>query len=344
MIPCADASIESARMRVLRTILGGLLLALALAAASGIWFWRELHLRAASPAGGAIVSVVPGEPFRDVCAHLQEAGVVRRAWVLHTWARWSGEDRLVRSGDYLFREAVSPLEVLQTLRSPGAALNRVTIPEGRTLAEVAAMLEHTGLGGADEFLCLARDPAFLAALDLPASGLEGYLFPDTYDFAWTTAPEEILRLMVQRFRQQTEPLRTRLKASGLSEIEMITLASIIESETGVAEERAMISGVFHNRLRIGMRLQADPTAVYDRGAGPPTADDLKIDSPYNTYIYIGLPPGPICNPGLAALQAALEPADVPYLYFVANSDGTHTFSRTLDEHNRAVAGARRAAP
>jgi UPF0755 protein len=149
--------------------------------------------------------------------------------------------------------------------------------------------------------------------------------------------------MVQRFRQQVEPLRPKLTASGLSEADMVILASIIESETGTAEERPLISGVFHSRLRIGMRLQADPTAVYESGSAIPTADDLKVDSPYNTYIYAGLPPGPICNPGLASLTAAIEPADVPYLYFVANNDGTHTFSRTLEEHNRAVAGARRAA-
>jgi UPF0755 protein len=328
-------------MRILRAILAAVLLTLALALASAWWFWRELHAPITLPAGGAIVSIVPGESFRAVCADLEEAGVVRHGWVLHTWARWSGEDRLVRSGDYLFKQAASPLAVLQMLRSPGAALNRVTIPEGRTVAEVASLLERAGLGGADEILCLADDPAFLASLDVPASGLEGYLFPDTYDFAWTTPPDEILRLMVQRFRQQTVPLRARLKGTGLNEVELITLASIIESETGAAEERALISGVFHNRLRLGMRLQADPTAIYESGASIPTADDLKIDSPYNTYIYAGLPPGPICNPGLAALEAALQPAAVPYLYFVANKDGTHTFSRTLEEHNRAVADARR---
>lgn len=329
-------------MRVVTKLLGVLVLAILLVVAGGAWLWRQLHVPIALPAGGAIVSVAPGEPFRTVCARLEEAGIVRQSWILHWWARWSGEDRLVRSGDYLFAEPIAPMDVLQALRSPGAALNRVTIPEGRTVAGVAALLEQTGLGGADEFLCLASDPQFLASLDLPASGLEGYLFPDTYDFAWTTAPDDILRLMVQRFRQQTEALQARRVSSGLSEIEMVTLASIIESETGAAEERPLISGVFHNRLRIGMRLQADPTAVYDRGAGAPTAEDLKVDSPYNTYIYAGLPPGPICNPGLAALEAALQPSEVPYMYFVANNDGTHVFSRTLDEHNRAVAAARRA--
>jgi UPF0755 protein len=323
-------------------VLSALLLATALAIVAGIWFWRQLHVAVALPAGGAIVSITPGEPFGSVCKHLEESGIVQHAWVLHWWGRWTGEDRLVRSGDYRFSTAISPIDVLQTLRSPGAALNRVTIPEGRTVAAVANLLERAGLGGADEFLCIAAEPAFLGALDLPASGLEGYLFPDTYDFAWTTAPDEILRLMVQRFREQTQPLQAKLTASGLTEAEMVTLASIIESETSSAEERRLISGVFHNRLRIGMRLQADPTAVYERGILVPTAEDLKIDSPYNTYIHTGLPPGPICNPGLASLEAAVEPAAVPYYYFVANNDGRHTFTRTLEEHNRAVAAARRA--
>lgn len=331
---------NQASMRFAIPVLGGLLLAVALAAT---WFWRHLDDPISLPPGGAIVSIAPGEPFRSVCQQLEESGVVRHAWALRLWGRWTGEDRLVRTGDYRFEEAMSPMEVLQALRSPGAALNRVTIPEGRTLPAVADLLERAGLGGADEFLCVASDPSFLESLDLPASGVEGYLFPDTYDFAWASTPDEILRLMVQRFRQQTEPLQADLAASNLTEVEMVTLASIIESETGATAERALISGVFHNRLRLGMRLQADPTAVYERGIAVPTAGDLKVDSPYNTYLYAGLPPGPICNPGLAAIEAALAPAEVPYLYFVANNDGTHTFSRTLDEHNRAIAAARRAA-
>lgn len=327
-------------MRIAIALLGVLLTVAAIAAAGAAWFWRELHAPVSPPADGAIVSIAPGEAFRTVSTQLEEAGVVRRAWVLHRWAGWSGEDRLVRSGDYRFNEPASPLDVLETLRSPGAALNRVTIPECRTLREVAELLERVGLGGADEFLCLARDPNLLGSLDLPASGLEGYLFPDTYDLAWRTSPEEVLRLMVQRFRQQTEGLRPALATSGLSQEEMVTLASIIESETGAGEERPIISGVFRNRLRIGMRLQSDPTAVYERGGNKVAARDLKIDSPYNTYIHPGLPPGPICNPGLAALQAAIAPADVPYMYFVARQDGTHVFSRTLEEHNRAIAAIR----
>jgi UPF0755 protein len=330
-------------MRIAIILLGCVLaVAIAAAAAAG-WFWTELHTSLAPPAGGAVVSIAPGEVFRNVCVRLEEAGVVRRAWVLHRWAGWTGEDRLVRSGDYRFTEPASPLEVLETLRSPGTALNRVTIPEGRTLREVVDVLERGGLGGADEFLCVAHDPKLLGSLNLPASGLEGYLFPDTYDFAWTTSPEEILRAMVQQFRKHTESLQQARLASGLTEIEMITLASMIESETGVGEERAVIAGVFRNRLRIGMRLQSDPTAVYERGGSQVSARDLQIDSPYNTYLHPGLPPGPICNPGLASMRAAVAPADVPYLYFVARKDGTHVFSRTLEEHNLAVADIRRSA-
>jgi UPF0755 protein len=328
-------------MRLLKGLLAGGLLAGILVCAIGGWFWRQLNVALQPPAGGAIVSIAPGEPFRQVSVRLEEAGVVRDARVIHWWARWSGEDRLVRSGDYRFEQPGSPLDVLQMLQTAGAALHRVTIPEGRTIRDVAALLESAGFGGADEFLCLVRDPQFLLSLDLPASGIEGYLFPDTYDFGWASTPEDVLRHMVDHFRKQTEALRPNLQASGLTQEEMVILASVIESETGVAAERAIISGVFHNRLRIGMRLQADPTAVYERGGGKPTARDLRIDSPYNTYIHPGLPPGPICNPGLAAMAAAVEPAAVPYLYFVARQDGTHVFSRTLEEHNRAVAALRR---
>jgi UPF0755 protein len=247
-------------------------------------------------------------------------------------------DRSVRSGEYRFDRPLSPIAVLATLRSPSAALHRVTIPEGSTLNQVAALLAAAGFGGADQFLCMAQDPDFLLRVDMPATGLEGYLFPDTYAFAWSTLPEQILAAMVARFREQTTALQERRRARHMSQEEMVILGSLIEKETGAAEERALISAVFHNRLQIGMPLQSDPTAVYGReGQGGPTAADLDVESPYNTYLHRGLPPGPICNPGRAALEAALEPATAPYLYFVSRNDGTHAFSRTLEEHNRAVA-------
>ncbi len=305
--------------------------------AGAYWVWHDLHTPAPLPPGGALVSVAPGEPFRAISARLQAAGVVRHAWVLRLWARWRALDRVVRSGDYRFEQALAPVDVLALLRSPTAALHRVTIPEGSTLEQIAALLANAGFGGADQFLCSARDPALLLSLDVPASGVEGYLFPDTYSFAWSTPPEHILRAMVARFREQTAPLQPMRLDAGMSEADMVVLGSVIEKETGAAEERALVSAVFHNRLHAGMPLQSDPTAVYGREMhGAPTAADIAVDSPYNTYLHAGLPPGPICNPGVAAMQAALTPAQVPYLYFVARKDGTHAFSRTLDEHNRAV--------
>ena len=295
----------------------------------------------ALPEGGALITVAPGESFRLTADRLASAGVVRSAWLVRLWARATGADRAVRSGTYRFTGAVSALDALATLQSPSTALRSITIPEGSTVAETIAALAAAGFGGADHFWCVARDPAFLARLGLPATGLEGYLFPDTYAFELAASPADILTVMVERFRAATAALHGARIAAGLTEADAVTLGSIVEKETGAAEERSLVAGVFHNRLRKGMPLQADPTAVYGREGRPiPTAADLDRPSPYNTYLHRGLPPGPICNPGLAALEAAIAPANAPYLYFVARSDGRHEFSRTLDEHNRAVARLR----
>jgi UPF0755 protein len=322
-----------------------LLLIALVAAAFGGWVWHTLTAPVTLPAGGALVSFDPDMSFRALCARLEAAGVVRHAWVLRLWARWTGVDRQVRSGEYRFIGALSPLEVLANLRSSAAALHRVTIPEGSTVDDVARLLAAAGFGSAEDYHCLARDPHLLARLEMPASGLEGYLFPDTYAFAWSTASADILATMVERFQDQVAPLQAARLAVGLSEEDMVTLASIIEKETGAEHERNLVAAVFHNRLRIGMPLQSDPTAVYGRAERrAPTAADLDIDSPYNTYRIRGLPRGPICNPGRAALEAAVSPAREPYLYFVSRNDGTHVFSSTLEEHNRAVATFQRRRP
>jgi UPF0755 protein len=327
----------------MKRLLTFVVLVILLTGVGAYWAWRDLHTPAPLPPGGAVVSVAPGEPFGVTSARLYAAGVVRHPRILRLWARWQGLDRLVRNGEYRFDEALAPVDVLARLRSPAAALHRVTIPEGSTLRQTATLLAAAGFGGADQFRCLAHDPDFLVELDVPASGLEGYLFPDTYAFAWSSTPAEILRAMVNHFRDQAAALRPQRIAARMSEQDMVVLASLIEKETGAAQERALVSAVFHNRLRIGMMLQSDPTAVYGRdGGGVPTAADLTIDTPYNTYRYPGLPPGPICNPGRSALDAALAPAAVPYLYFVARKDGTHEFSTTLEQHNRAVERFQRA--
>jgi len=285
-----------------------------------------------------VIAIAPGEGFRSVAGRLQGAGVVRSGWLLSLWARANGLDRQVRPGDYRFERPLAPIDVLEVLRSPTAALHRVTIPEGSTVAQVAALFAAQGFGGVDAFVCAARDPKLLAELDLPATGVEGYLFPDTYILSWTETPADIVRRMVSRFRDVAAELEPARQQRDLAQHAWVTLASIIEKETGAEKERALVAAVFHNRLRLQWPLQSDPTVIYGLPAFDGDLSKAQLHQPtrYNTYTNTGLPPGPICNPGRAALAAALQPAPVDYLYFVARGDGTHQFSKTLEEHNRAV--------
>jgi peptidoglycan lytic transglycosylase G len=313
-------------------------LSLAAAAAAGAWAWRALHTPAPLAPAGAVVFVPPGEPFRGVAARLFSAGVLRHPLLLTAWARYHGRDRMVRSGEYRFTHALSPIDVLDVLQSRAETARSVTIPEGLTAAQVAALLEAEGFGGRDVFRCVLEDVALLQEFALPVTGVEGYLFPDTYAFTPHETPTDMVRAMLARFRREGTALAPRRTARGLSEVEMVTLASVIEREAGQAGERRLISGVFHNRLRLGMPLQSDPTVLYGRNGarGPITRADLDDRSSYNTYVHRGLPPGPIANPGRAALEAALDPAATRALYFVARNDGSHVFSDTLEAHNRAV--------
>jgi len=324
---------------MLRFLGGVLLTAIAAAVISGWYLWRDLHRVAEPPPLGTVVSIAPGASLRSVAAQLQRVGLVRYPVTFIAWARYQGSDRSVRSGTYRLERPVSPVELLKLLqKGPSVALQWVTIPEGYTAAQVALVLEEKGFGGRDLFRCIMEDPAFLAQLDLPGSGIEGYLFPDTYAFHWTMKPQEILRTMVQRFRRESHALDEKRTRAGLTEAEMVTLASVIEKETGRAEERPMIAGVFDNRLRRGMLWQSDPTVIYGLANfdGNRTRAELDDPSPYNTYRHKGLPPGPIANPGGAALEAALAPAKTSALYFVSRNDGSHEFSSSLAQHNRAV--------
>ena len=309
------------------------------AAAAGVWAWRALHTTAPLGPSGAIVFVPPGEPFRAVATRLYNAGVLRHPLLLTAWARSRGLDRAVRSGEYRFTQPLSPIAVLEVLQSRADSARLVTIPEGLTAEQIAAVLEEQGYGGRDVFRCAMEDLHLLQEFGLPATGVEGYLFPDTYAFSSMAEPGDIVRAMVTRFRQESAALAARRAAAGLSEVEMVTLASVIEKETGQADERKLISGVFHNRLRLGMPLQSDPTVLYVRSEPrrPITHADLADPSPYNTYVHRGLPPGPIANPGRAALEAAIDPSATSALYFVSRNDGWHEFSDTLDAHNRPCA-------
>jgi len=297
------------------------------------------------PPEGVLVRIPAGASMRQIAARLEDAGVVRSRWLLLALARWQGGERGLRAGTYLFEGAPTPKDVFLRLRSASASERRVTIPEGRSAGEVFELLERAGFGGADLFACTAASPDWLLRHDLPATGVEGYLFPDTYSFGPDVEPEAVLDAMIARFRQKTSPLEAERARAGLDPNQWVTLASLIEKETGEAGERSMIAAVFLNRLRLGMPLQADPTVTYEREGPrqrPINRADLLANSDYNTYQRRGLPPGPIANPGLAALEAALRPAAADYLYFVSRNDGTHEFSRTLEEHNRAVQRYQRA--
>ena len=285
------------------------------------------------------IDVAAGEPFRTTATKLEEAGLVPSARALVLWARLEAIDRQIQQGAYQFSNPLTPIALVEKMRSGEAMIIHVLLPEGATARDLALTLEHDGFGPAPTFLALARDGAFARSLGVPADGLEGYLYPDTYFFSPLDSAQKILGMFVARFHQVFTPdLEAEAWKAGFTVHQIVTLASVIEKETGREEERPLVSAVFRNRLRRGMPLQADPTVIYgiENFDGNLTRRDLETPTPYNTYTAPGLPAGPIGNPGRSALLAALRPADVPYLYFVARDDGSHEFNSSLAEHNRAV--------
>jgi len=299
----------------------------------------DLHAPGPPRSGPVTVTVEEGQRFADVASALRRQGVLRHTWPLLLWARLTRRDRDVHWGEYLVTTPLSPLELLARITGPPDALHAVTVPEGFTVRQILTLLAASGFGSPESFRCLLDDPLFLAAEDLPPAGAEGYLFPDTYNFPLATPQDRILRTMIQHFRDVFDAeLARRAAALGLTEHQAVTLASLVEEETGRADERRLVAAVFLNRLKRGMPLQSDPTVLYGREDDSRTLThaDLLRPTPYNTYTIAGLPPAPIANPGRAALEAAVDPAPVDYLYFVARGDGSHEFSTTLTAHNAAV--------
>ncbi len=292
------------------------------------------------PTAGAVrIDVEAGEPFVVTARKLEDARLVPSALAVRLWARWRQIDRQIQHGAYEFKEPLSPIAMLEKMRTGEAMVLRVTLPEGATSRDLAATLERAGLGKAATYLALVDDPEFTRSLGISASRLEGYLFPDTYAFSPLDPPKKVLAAFVDRFRHVFTPeMEAEGKTAGFTIHQIVTLASVVEKETGREEERPLVSAVLRNRLKIGMPLQADPTVIYgiEHFNGNLTRKDLETPTPYNTYTQPGLPPGPIANPGRPSLIAALRPADVKYLYFVARDDGTHEFNVDLAEHNRAV--------
>ena len=273
---------------------------------------------------------------------LVAAGVVRDPLTFRAALLMTGRARELKAGEYRFDRPMSPIEVVDKIARGEVYRRLVTFREGLTLREMAKVYEEAKLGRAVDFENAAKDPAAIRDLDPEASDLEGYLFPDTYSLAREAPGEALVAQMIASFKKVfTDELRAAARARGLTVRQAVALASLVEKETAVAEERPLVAAVYLNRRAIGMPMQADPTVIYamERSgnySGNIRRDDLQIASPYNTYRYPGLPPGPIASPGKASLEAAVNPAGVDYLYFVSKNDGSHVFARTLDEHNRNV--------
>jgi UPF0755 protein len=331
------------------TVILVFLLLIGSVAAGALFFYA----RTAQPFKGyaepeQFVELAAGSSTRAIGANLVAAGVVCDS-VTFRLALWrSGVGRQLKAGDYRFDHPMSALEVLRKIAHGEVYLRPITFPEGLTIDDMAALFESRGFGSAQTFRAAASDPAPVRDLDPQARDLEGYLFPETYALPRRAQAADLVRMMVKRFRQVLAGLGT--DPAGGAEVtlgrsvsvrQLVTLASIVERETGSAAERPDVAAVYLNRLRIGMPLQCDPTVIYGlrragRYNGNLTRDNLASDSPYNTYVHAGLPPGPIASPGKASLEAVVRPAAVDFLYFVSRNDGSHVFARTLDEHNRNV--------
>ncbi len=279
-----------------------------------------------------------GSSLKQVAGDLEDKGLIRRKELFLLWAKLAGHSRGIKAGEYRLNAGMSPLEVLRALSKGTIIAHQVTIPEGFTISQIGELLERKGLAEKEEFISFAKDPEAAGRYGIASPGLEGYLYPDTYRFGRGLSPMSVIHVMVDRFKDVFAPLTDRAKDLGLTMEDVVTLASIIEKETGRAEERSLIASVFLNRLKKGMRLESDPTVIYGLKDfnGNLKKRHLSQKTPYNTYVIKGLPAGPIANPGGEAIRAVLYPARTDYLYFVSKNDGTHYFSKTLDEHNRAV--------
>jgi UPF0755 protein len=305
----------------------------------GLFVFSHIFFPASQPRETVEFRVGQGESFSTVVRRLREHKIISNEPLFSLWARLSGAEKRIQWGLYRFELPLSPQEVLKQMVEGKGIFHRVTIPEGLTVKEIAELLAKMGIVDKARFLSQANDPELLAAFGLKGKTIEGYLFPNTYQFIPSTSEKEIILTMAEQFRKVFEPLiYGSNNQTSLTPHEILTLASIIEKETGIESERPLVSAVFHNRLRLNMPLQSDPTVIYGIKDfnGNLTRKDLQQPSAYNTYRILSLPPGPICNPGLSSIKAALQPAGVPYLYFVSKNDGTHLFSESLESHNRAV--------
>jgi peptidoglycan lytic transglycosylase G len=326
--------------RLLRFLL---LLILVAVAAGGWWLYTGVNTPYKGyDAAEQFVEIPQGAGSVAIAKRLADAGVVHDANSFRAALWLTGKGRRLQAGEYRFDQPVTARQVADKIARGEVYVRPITFPEGWTIKQMAALYESKGFGPAQDFTAAAKNGALVSAIDPEAKDLEGYLFPDTYALPRKATAEQLVSRMVTAFMKALTPeLMDKAEARGLSVRQFVTLASIVEKETGNKEERPLVAAVYANRLKIGMPLQCDPTVIYalDRAGrynGNLTRDNLQYDSPYNTYRYPGLPPGPIASPGRASLAAAAEPAAAGYLYFVSRNDGTHAFASTLEEHNRNV--------
>ncbi len=332
----------------MRRLLVTIVLMMALVAAvsgGGVWWVVQQWDTPLQPdaKSDTVVNIPSGATLRSTSHRLQRAGVVADAQPLEWLGRWQGSAAQIRPGEYLLGPAMTPREVLAKIRRGDVIQHPVTLPEGLTVDAIVTRLSAAGFGSVDAYHRVLSDPNLMTTWQVETKGVkipyEGYLFPDTYHFTKGTQPEQVIAALLARMDAAFSPRRkARMKALGWRRHQVLTMASLIEKETAQPAERARISAVFHNRLRKRMRLQTDPTVIYatPHFDGNIRTRDLHRDDPYNTYRHHGLPPGPIASAGEAAIEAALFPTHESSLYFVSRGDGTHVFSNTARDHQRAV--------
>jgi UPF0755 protein len=286
------------------------------------------------------VEITSGMPLNKISALFEERDLIGNSLAFQLLAFLQEKQGQIQVGEYELSPSMTPMDILEVVTSGKTILHAVTIPEGYRITEIAALLETKGLVNAENFIQETKDEKLIKSAGISGNSLEGYLFPETYNFSKNTSERKIIQRLLDIYHEKIKQheLRKRAQSSNLTFHQVMTLASLIEKETGIDEERKLISSVFHNRLRKKMLLQTDPTVIYAMADfdGNIRKKDLQVDSPYNTYRYKGLPPGPIASPGIKSIIAALEPSESDYLYFVSRKDGSHQFSSNLMDHNRAV--------
>ncbi len=312
-------------------------------AGSGFLFFQEISSFIKTPfnptAAEKVFLIEQGQSLAVIAKNLETESIISNKTYFKLFVKYTKAEKKLQAGEYSLSASNSPEQILEVLVKGKVKLYRITIPEGMNIKEIASVVKMAGFCSKDRFIALCHDKTFILSLGIKATSLEGYLFPDTYFFPKHTSCQTVINTMVVHFNAVfTKKWQKQAKTMGFSVHEIVTLASIIEKETGDARERPLISSVFYNRLKKNMRLESDPTVIYGikNFDGNIKRKHLNMVTPYNTYQIKGLPLGPIANPGALSLQAALNPAHTEYLFFVSKKDTTHQFSKTVQEHNRAV--------